>query len=167
MNSFVAIDFETANQNPESACAIGLVKVIGGKIVETDHFLIRPPSQRFVFSGLHGIEWADVADEPGFAELWPQIDDWLRGADFLAAHNARFDRGVMAACCAAAVAVPPAQPWLCTVQLARSMWDIRPTRLPDVCRYLAISLNHHQALSDAKACAEIVIAAQEDGWTFA
>ncbi|MBT3361254.1 MAG: 3'-5' exonuclease [Rhodospirillales bacterium] len=167
MGGFVAIDFETANRHPESACAIGLVRVVDGKIIETEHFLIRPPSRQFVFTGLHGIGWPDVENEPAFAELWPNIDHWLRGADFLAAHNARFDRGVMDACCAAGALPPPAQPWLCTVQLARAMWDIRPTRLPDVCRYLAISLNHHQALSDAKACAEIVIAAQEDGWSFA
>ncbi|MBL6929043.1 MAG: 3'-5' exonuclease [Rhodospirillales bacterium] len=166
MSTFVAIDFETANQNPESACAIGLVRVVGGKIEETEHFLIRPPSRWFVFTGLHGIGWPDVEAEPGFAELWPKIDQWLDGADFLAAHNARFDRGVMDACCAAAAVEPPALPWACTVQLARSMWNVRPTRLPDVCRYLAIPLNHHQALSDARACAEIVIAAQEDGWVF-
>jgi hypothetical protein len=31
---------------------------------------------------------------------------------------------------------------------------------------LAIPLNHHQAGSDARACAEIVIAAEQDGWSF-
>ncbi len=166
MSGFVAIDFETANQTPESACAVGLVKVVDGKIIETDSFLIRPPSRRFVFAGLHGIDWSDVENEPMFAELWPKIGVWLRGADFLAAHNARFDKGVMEACCAAAAIAPPVAPWVCTVQLARDMWNIRPTKLPDVCRYLAISLHHHQALSDARACAEIVIAAQEDGWKY-
>jgi DNA polymerase-3 subunit epsilon len=31
--NFVAIDFETANYQPDSACAVGLVKVVGGEIV--------------------------------------------------------------------------------------------------------------------------------------
>ncbi|MBL6946332.1 MAG: 3'-5' exonuclease [Rhodospirillales bacterium] len=166
MSNFVAIDFETASPQPDSACAIGLAKVANGKILETGHFLIRPPSRQFMFSWLHGIGWSDVENEPAFAGLWPEIADWLEGVEFLAAHNAGFDRRVMETCCVAGAIEPPAGPWLCTVQLARSMWDIRPTKLPDVCRYLAISLDHHQAESDARACAEIVIAAQEDGWSF-
>jgi DNA polymerase-3 subunit epsilon len=43
--------------------------------------------------------------------------------------------------------------------LARKKWKLYPTKLPDVCRYLDIPLNHHEALSDAMACAKIVIAA--------
>jgi DNA polymerase-3 subunit epsilon len=55
------------------------------------------------------------------------------------------------------------QPYFCTVQLARQNWNIRPTKLPDVCRHLNLSLNHHDALSDAEACANIVLAAIRDG----
>jgi DNA polymerase-3 subunit epsilon len=47
------------------------------------------------------------------------------------------------------------------------MWQLRPTKLPDVCRYLAIPLNHHRADSDSRACAEIVLAALADGWRYA
>jgi DNA polymerase-3 subunit epsilon len=57
-------------------------------------------------------------------------------------------------------------PWVCTVELARSLWRLKPAKLPDVCRHLSIPLIHHQAGSDARACAEIVIAAEQDGWTF-
>ena len=49
------------------------------------------------------------------------------------------------------------------MKLARDTWRIYPTKLPDVCRRLAIALNHHEALSDAEACARIVIAAQKQG----
>ena len=42
--------------------------------------------------------------------------------------------------------------------MARRAWNLRPTKLPDVCRHLGITLNHHDALSDALACAKIVIA---------
>ena len=70
----------------------------------------------------------------------------------------------MAGCCAAAGLAAPALPYLCTVKLARAAWNVRPTRLPDVCRYLAIPLNHHDALSDATACASIVADALADGF---
>ncbi|MFA5187667.1 MAG: exonuclease, partial [Patescibacteria group bacterium] len=41
-----------------------------------------------------------------------------------------------------------------------------PTKLPDVCRRLKIPLNHHDAASDAEACARIVMAAMQDGVVF-
>jgi DNA polymerase-3 subunit epsilon len=50
------------------------------------------------------------------------------------------------------------------VELARKMWDIRPTQLPTVCRRLSIELKHHEALSDAEACGRIVLAALKSGW---
>ena len=41
--SFTAIDFETANSHRGSACAVGLVKVRDGHIVDTASWLIKPP----------------------------------------------------------------------------------------------------------------------------
>ena len=39
---FVAIDFETANQNRGSLCSVGLVKVSGGIKVDEYYTLINP-----------------------------------------------------------------------------------------------------------------------------
>lgn len=157
--TFVAIDFETADRWPDSACAVGLVRVEGGRIVRREVRLIRPPRKAFEHTAIHGIAWADVARKPAFAEVWPELADLLEGTAFLAAHNAAFDRSVLAACCATAGLEPPALPFVCTVQLARRTWNIHPTKLPDVCNRLGIALHHHNALSDAEACAGIVIAA--------
>lgn len=159
MSSFVALDFETADQGRDSACAIGLVRVEDHEIVQRVHFLIRPPRSRMMFTHIHGIHWRDVADQPGFGELWHQIEPVLKDVDFLAAHNAGFDRGVLYACCDAYGIDRPKHPFICTVELARKTWRLYPTKLPNVCDYLGIALNHHQALSDAEACARIVIAA--------
>src|SRR3546814_11658160 len=104
-----------------------------------------------------------VADSPSFSMLWPEFAEFVGDADCLVAHNARFDRGVLHACCVAAGLPRPAQRFDCTVELARIAWKLRPTRLPDCCRYLGIRLNHHDPLSDALACAQIAIAAAEDG----
>ena len=49
------------------------------------------------------------------------------------------------------------------MKIARDVWNIRPTKLSDVCRYHNIDLNHHDALSDAQASAEILIKALKDG----
>jgi len=77
----------------------------------------------------------------------------------LAAHNASFDKGVLEGACAHYGITAPTLPFRCTVQMARKAWNLRPTKLPDVCRHLGIDLDHHNALSDAMACALIVLAA--------
>ena len=157
--NFVAIDFETANHQPDSACAIGLVKVVGGQIVDQAACLIRPPTKQFVFTYIHGLTWKDVAQADDFGALWPRLEPLLAGATFFAAHNASFDRSVLRACCASHGLRAPSLPFRCTVQISRRAWNIRPTKLSDVCKKLEIPLNHHEALSDAMACAKIVLAA--------
>jgi DNA polymerase III subunit epsilon len=156
---FVAIDFETADNGADSACAIGIVRVEDLKVVARETVLIRPPRERIIFTYIHGITWTMVKDAPVFKDAWAKFAPLLDGATFLAAHNAPFDRRVLSACCTAhGLAVPPL-PFLCTVQLARRKWALKPANLPAVCRRLGIGLLHHNAGSDAEACARIVIAA--------
>jgi DNA polymerase-3 subunit epsilon len=161
--SFLAIDFETSGYERHSACAVGLVRVEDGEIVRRAYHLIRPSSSRFVFTYLHGISWKDVCYEPHFGELWPVMEPLFRGVEFLVAHNAPFDRSVLRACCAAAGIDMPAVPFRCTVETARRVWNIYPTKLPDVCAFLDIPLQHHEAASDSEACARIMIAAHRAG----
>jgi len=162
---FVAIDFETADHSADSACAVGLVRVEDLKVVHRETVLIRPPRPYIVFSYLHGITWAMVKDAPVFKDVWTQVAPMLEGVKFLAAHNATFDRRVLATCCEAAGLAVPELPFVCTVQIARRKWSIHPTNLPAVCRRLGIGLIHHDAGSDAEACARIVIAAAFPGPT--
>ena len=158
-DTFVAIDFETADRGRDSACAVGLVRVEGGKIVFTESRLIRPPRRDFEFTYIHGITWSMVANEPDFSEIWPAMAPILDGATFLAAHNAAFDRSVLYTCCKSAGLEPPPISFQCTVALARKQWGLYPTKLPTVCRHLGIDLNHHDPGSDATACAQIILAA--------
>ena len=53
----------------------------------------------------------------------------------------------------------PAVPFECTVRVARASWGLRPTTLRHVADHLGLSLQHHDAASDAEACARIVLAA--------
>jgi DNA polymerase III subunit epsilon len=156
---FVAIDFETADHGADSACAVGLVRVEELKIVARETLLIQPPRPHILFSFLHGITWPMVKDAPIFKDAWAKMSPLLNGATFLAAHNAPFDRKVLATCCEKAELAAPPLPFVCTVQLARRRWAMKPANLPAVCRRLGIGLMHHNAASDAEACARIVIAA--------
>ena len=166
MSSFVAIDFETASQDGDSACAVAVAAGRDGRLTGSWSSRIRPPAAQFTFTHVHNLTWEDVRAAPAFDGIWPTLCRWLNGADFLAAHNAPFDSRVLAACCRRYGLPPPALPFQCTVQLARRQWNIYPTRLPDVCRRLGIPLRHHVVESDAEACARIVLAAEAAGWSW-
>ncbi len=157
---FVAIDFETANNDPTSVCAIGLAFVRKGKVQETFHQLIRPPTRRFSPFNveLHGISWEDVRSEPDFREVWRDLRDRIAD-DVLVAHSAGFERRVFTACSAAFRMRPPSNDFVCTVRLARRVLGFRRANLPRVCRVLGIPLLHHYAESDANAAAMIALRA--------
>lgn len=116
--------------------------------------MIQPPRRQFVFTYLHGIAWSHVADQPTFGQLWPEFLKQLEGLQFLVAHNASFDKSVMTKCCVMANLTPPKITFKCTVRMARETWNLYPTKLSHVCTHLKIPLVHHQADSDAEACAD-------------
>jgi DNA polymerase-3 subunit epsilon len=159
----VGLDFETADHGPDSACVVGLVRVEGDRIINRERYLIRPPRNSFFFTPIHGITWEDVREKPTFEEAWPSIQNLLLGAEFIASHNAGFDRRVLESCCHAAKVNPPAIRFVCTMKLSKRLWNVRPTSLSNVCRYLGLQLNPHEALSDAEACVGIILAALLDG----
>ena len=160
----VVIDFETADYGADSACALGIAAIQNGKIAKKGYRLIRPPRQQFVFTYLHGISWSDVKQESKFADVWEDFRDYWNGADYLVAHNASFDRRVLFACSRVARRPPPPFPFICTVKVARSHWNFRPANLAYVCSQLGISLKHHDAASDALACASIALRAIKEGF---
>ncbi len=158
---FIAIDFETADHGHDSACSVALVSVESGQIVQREHYYIRPSRNNFIFTNVHGIVWEDVVDKPTFGELWPTLRESLKNKEFFVAHNAAFDQSVLYSCCRVSGFRPPELPFKCTMEIARNVWNIYPTKLPDVCKRLKIRLDHHNALSDAEACALIYIASQK------
>jgi DNA polymerase-3 subunit epsilon len=160
VHTFTAIDFETAEAFRNSACAVGLVRVEHGVVVERDAFLIRPPFDYVRFSRIHGITWPMVAGEPLFGDLWPRVEHIIDGVQALVAHNAPFDRSVLYASCEGADLPKPNHPFICTVAVARRAWPGQPANLPAICDRLGIALRHHDPASDAEACARIFLAAQ-------
>lgn len=161
MSKFIALDFETADYGRDSACAVGLARVEDCRVTSTAYRLIRPPRRDMRFTAIHGLTWEDVENELPFGEVWPELAALFEGIDFIAAHNAPFDKGVLYACCAAAGLEAPPQPFLCTVKLSKQELGLKPATLSHVCRRLSIPLKHHNALSDAEACAKIMITVEQ------
>lgn len=158
-STFVAIDFETANRSRDSACAVSVVSVVDGVVDSVLTSLICPPTPEFEFTAIHGISYPMVKGSPSFAELAPTLLPLLRNAPFIAAHNAAFDSSVLTASCTRIGESGVTPPWLCTVRLARKTWRLPSCALNKVADHLGIPLNHHDAESDARACAGIVVAA--------
>lgn len=158
--NFVALDFETANRYRNSACAVAAVRVEDGHVVDQFHQLIQPPFRYFEFTYIHGIDWPAVRRARTFRLIWPRLWNLLNGVDFVAAHNAPFDRSVLRACCDWYGIQMPRTPFRCTVRIARATWGLRPTTLRHVADFLGLDLDHHNAASDARACADIVLHAE-------
>ncbi len=156
--NFVALDFETSDFRTDSACSIGLVRVENGIIVSEFSRLIKPPQTYVRFTEVHGLRWNDLCDQTTFDVVWAEELPFFKGIDFIAAHNASFDRGVLKGCCARYnLEFPEKIPFKCSLQVSRSQLRISPGKLSNVCKVLGIELNHHEALSDARACAKIIL----------
>lgn len=157
---FTAIDFETANQRRGSACAVGLIKVRDGEIVDVASTLLKPIDgggfSRFNI-GIHGIRPQDVVRAPTWADYYGEVSDFVAG-DALVAHNASFDRSVWNGCCELAGIAGGTPDFYCTVRLAKRLLDLPSVKLPRVVEALALpNFNHHDATADAQACAQIAI----------
>jgi DNA polymerase III subunit epsilon len=159
-----AIDFETANQYPESACAVGIVRMENGEVTDKKYWLIRPPSLFFsrFNSELHGIYPKDVVNEPCFYELWPEISTMLEGRTVLA-HNASFDMGVLRAVIKRYDLLPVDFRYGCTVRISRKHFKNVPNhKLSTLGNFLGLRFNHHNALDDALTCAQVFHAVCQD-----
>ena len=164
--TFVAIDFETANECKDSACAIGVAIVEDGVVTQSFQRLIRPPTDYFSEWNFrtHGIHWDDVKKEPDFSVVWDEVRHIIGDASYLVAHNAGFDQQVLSACCDFHRITPPGSEFLCTIEAASSIWSLDSYSLPRVCEFLHIPLKHPNAQSDALASAHILLRAIGHGY---
>ena len=157
--NFIAIDFETANSNRNSPCEIGIVKVENFKITDKKSFLIRPKENYFDWMNteIHGIDEDTVKNEPEFDVIYSKIKDDFKNYPIIA-HNASFDISVLRRTLDLYDIPYPRTEYTCTYQMAKSSLEgCLSYRLDAISKFLDIKLDHHRALSDANACAEIAI----------
>jgi DNA polymerase-3 subunit epsilon len=160
---FAAIDFETASHEPNSACQVGVVVVEKGKIEFEKSWLIRP--SRLYFSerciAVHGIRPRDVLGAPTWPVVWKELLPILENR-IVIAHNAPFDMNVLLHSILGCDEIAPKIEFQCTRLIARRTWPgrtgygLHPTALS-----LGIQFQHHDALEDARACAQIATASCE------
>lgn len=153
---FVAIDFETATQSRDSACALAIVKVVNDTITERHGWLFQPPKNEYALQcvNVHGIT-PDMTEHLGGIEtIHNRIMELLDGATVVA-HSAAFDTDVLrASLTSAGLPVPRFADVCCTCDLC----DRKP--LEECCQEYHIPLDHHDPMSDAVACAQLFLRLQ-------
>lgn len=162
---YIAFDVETPNADNSSISAIGLAVVEGGMVVDTCSTLVDPQVSFDWFNvRLTGITPELVEGAPTFPELWERIGP-VMDSGLLVAHNAPFDMGVLAKCLRRYHI-----PWrgqvdyACTCRMGRSCYPNLPDhKLNTLCGWLGIPLDHHDAGSDGRACAELLIDYMDHG----
>lgn len=157
---FVTIDFETANNNNNSACSLGLCMVKGTEIVDKQHYLIKPPTEHFRHeqTEIHGLSYDDVKNEPYFNTIWDKISHLFNGDNIIIAHNAQFDMSVLYETLKHYNISFPNFSYIDSISIARYILSAYNNSLVDCAKAAGITVdNHHNALSDATTTALIII----------
>ncbi len=165
---FVAIDFETASNSPDSICEAGICVVRDGKIVETQSWLVRPPGNQYNYwnTRIHGIRPKDTANAPDFPEVWREIEPYLEESPVLVAHNAAFDMGCLRHAIELHGMVQPSLDYYCSLRAARHIYDFYSNTLTALCDVFELPQGtHHRAGDDAEMCARLFLREIKDaGW---
>lgn len=161
---YVAVDVETPNRLNNRMSSIGICIIEDGKIVDEFYSLVNPDTYFDSFNiGLTGINEELVKDAPNFLNLWPSIEQLL-ASGLLIAHNASFDMNVLKKCLIDyQINWKPYFHYACTVQMGRSLLPGISHKLNDLCDYYDLDLDHHNALSDSRACANILLKYLDSG----
>lgn len=157
MNTFAAIDFETANQHRTSVCSVGIVTVQDGIITDKFYSLIKPEPEFYTYwnTQVHGLTKNDTESSPVFPFVWEQIEPLIEGLP-LVAHNKAFDESCLKAVFKMYRMDYPDYEFHCSLQLAKKKLKgkLPNFQLHTVSEYCGYDLkNHHHALADAEACA--------------
>ena len=144
--TFTALDFETATSQPSSVCQIGLVRFEAGIIVEEVEHFIQPPKNAYFYKNIeiHGINPKDTEDAPTFDYIWQEVKHLIED-EVIVAHNSRFDVNCLRSTLAYYDEVQPVFDERCTQVIYRR-------GLAYLTKKYHIPLDHHNALSDARAC---------------
>lgn len=161
MKNFVAIDFETANGNRASVCSVGIVIVKNGKIINKLYRLIRPFPNYYTqwTTAVHGLTSTDTEKAEDFPKVWAEIKPLLEDLP-LVAHNSPFDEDCLKAVHEAYQLTYPDYKFYCTCRTSRKVFgkELPNHQLHTVAARCGYDLtNHHHALADAEACAQIAL----------
>ena len=158
--SFVAIDFETANESRSSICEIGITEVINGKVQPSKSWLVKPEDNYYDPFNIyiHGITPSMTENSPEFPEVWKEVLPYLNNK-IVVAHNTAFDMYALRDVLDMYNIEYPEFDYFCTLRVSRYI-------IKDSCNYsLSTLLSHlninafanHRAGDDSYGCAMLML----------
>lgn len=158
MPNFISIDVETANNDPASICQIGMVKFVGGEVVDSFNSLINPQVGFLPMNtSIHGIKAEDVKTAPKFFEIFDEIDAWLSSG--IVTSHSYFDRSAIHRAIVENLLPQPQYQWLDATTIIRRTWAQYSRRgygLGNLARDFEIEFKHHDACEDARVSGVIL-----------
>lgn len=152
IQTFTALDFETATPQTPNICQVGIVQFINGEIANEINILVKPHNNYYwkKFIEIHGIKPLDTLHSPTFDKIWHIIEPFIKEQCIVAHNGFGFD-------------FPILEKSLTYYNLPTPKYEKYDTRriynkgLADLCIEHKIELQHHDALSDARACGVLFI----------
>lgn len=154
---YIAIDFETANNNRISACALGLAFVRDNTFVHKGkHYILPPKGEKFLtsHSQLHGIYEEDLEFALNFEELWNAELNKYFNNNLIIFHNASMDLSILQNLFNHYKITSFNIDYIDTMKLAQITGN--PKKLTELAELFDIDFaNDHNPEADAKVCADI------------
>lgn len=164
--TFAVLDLETSGGSPKNGAAIteiGVVKVLGGQVIDTFKTFVDPGhSLPFFITELTGITDAMLISAPFIDEVLPTLFEFLGSPQetVLVAHNAPFDLGFLKAAALSQKIDWPMYPTIDTARLARAVLDrdeVINCKLGTLAEFFGASTSpNHRALDDALATVDVL-----------
>jgi DNA polymerase III subunit epsilon len=161
---FVALDVETSNADCSSICQIGIARFKDGRLNEEWSTLVNPEEEFDPFNvAIHHITKEMVEDSPIFPKLVNKLRPRLEGKVVVC--HTPFDRVAVSQACSKYNIGEFECSWLDSSRIARRAWpqfSHRGYGLQNVCEFIGYGFTHHDALEDAKAAAQVLLAAVKE-----
>jgi DNA polymerase-3 subunit epsilon len=151
---FVAIDFEHATNFKGSICSVGIATFRDGKIVDEYYSLVKPPNNEFspYTIAKHKITPEETKNARTFGEIYNEIKSRIYGKTLVAHGAFNTDRHCLEqAMKYENIFEDLSISWKCTLTIVNVSLDL-------ACKEIGVELEHHHALSDAKACGHLYCA---------
>jgi DNA polymerase-3 subunit epsilon len=166
---YAVVDIETTGgrKSGNSITEIAVVTVRNHRVVRQWSSLVNPQRRIPAYiTQLTGIDNGMVANAPLFSEIADELEAQLKDCIFVA-HNVGFDYGFIKSAFES-INRSFQKPKYCTVRHARKSFPgLKSYSLGNLTEHFDISLNnHHRALSDAKATAELLLLIQNQTQNF-
>lgn len=159
-DTYVVFDIETTGFSPvnDKIIEIGAVKIKNGEVIDEFSCFVNPErSIPYKITELTGINYEMVKGAETIENIIPKFMEFCEGC-VVVAHNAPFDTGFIKKNCRD-IGLKFDLSIMDTVPLVRFLYpELKKVKLNIVAKHLGISLeNHHRAVDDAGATAEILL----------